>query len=417
MNENEHNRAFNALLSAFFVNFLGYAFIVPILPSWQTQFDMNATQSTLLVSLWAVPMFLFGPWTGRLADRFGAGQTIFACILLLSSSSLLYLIATEWDTSHPVLLLGIARLLHGASGAAIMTAGLAAASQIWPTNFGEKAGALLGIGAVGGLFGPVLGGLLFTAAKGFAFQALALITLIAAPFVYLSRHDITSDAAPAQGNVSIAAFFKDPVLLRVGILLTMTTVATGALEAGVPLFLDDSLKLSSAAIGGILLAMVLMQGIGSFLWGKFVDRNGPTRYMLLGWLLVVFSLIGVSVTGLVLEGKSVVLAIIVLLALFQFSIAAAQIPMLPIIDAASHRTFGEGNPGLAFGMSGTAWAAGTIIGPLLVGPVFDWSNSWPIALGILAIPTAFALYITFSNRTELTRCYESEIERRKSQSP
>ena len=33
--------AFRALIAAFFVNFLGYAFIVPILPSWQTQFDMK----------------------------------------------------------------------------------------------------------------------------------------------------------------------------------------------------------------------------------------------------------------------------------------------------------------------------------------------------------------------------------------
>ena len=69
----EQSRAFLALLLAFFVNFLGYAFIVPILPSWQTQFSLNATQATLLVSLWAVPLFLLGPFTGRISDRFGPG--------------------------------------------------------------------------------------------------------------------------------------------------------------------------------------------------------------------------------------------------------------------------------------------------------------------------------------------------------
>ena len=51
VDERRLQRAFIALLLAFFVNFLGYAFIVPILPSWQTQFDLNATQATLLYPL------------------------------------------------------------------------------------------------------------------------------------------------------------------------------------------------------------------------------------------------------------------------------------------------------------------------------------------------------------------------------
>ena len=79
MNKNLERRrrlAYTALLWAFFVNFLGYAFIVPILPSWQAQFGFNATKATLLVSLWAVPMFLFGPLTGRLTDKFGCGRTV-----------------------------------------------------------------------------------------------------------------------------------------------------------------------------------------------------------------------------------------------------------------------------------------------------------------------------------------------------
>ena len=58
MNEVERRKklAFKALLCAFFVDFLGYAFIVPILPSWQQQFGINATQATLLISVWALPI-------------------------------------------------------------------------------------------------------------------------------------------------------------------------------------------------------------------------------------------------------------------------------------------------------------------------------------------------------------------------
>ena len=410
-----HKRAFLALVLAFFVNFLGYAYIVPILPAWQTLFSLNATQATLLVSLWAVPLFLLGPVTGRITDRFGSGRTIFVSLVLLSGSSCLYIVATNELVGRPFLLLAMARLLHGASGATIMTAGLASASQLWPTNFGEQAGKLLGIAAIGGLLGPVLGGVLFTWGEATAFLVLACLTLAVCPVVLLAMRDIGGPSEMPSSSVSVRVFFDDPILFRVGVLLAITTVATGALEAGVPLFLDDSLGLSSAEIGGVLLVMVLMQGIGSVVWGRLVDKRGPTRYMIIGWSCVVMSLLGVGVVGALVTGEMAVLAMIALLGGFQFSIAAAQIPMLPMIDTATNRALGEGNPGLAFGVFGAAWAAGTILGPLLVGPVFDVFGSWALALGGLAVPAFGALLLTLANKEILGECYDTEIAKRKQQ--
>ena len=415
VDERRLQRAFIALLLAFFVNFLGYAFIVPILPSWQTQFDLNATQATLLVSLWAVPLLLFGPMTGRITDRFGAGRTIFISLVLLTASSGLYVVATNEWVRRPFLLLAFARMVHGASGATIMTAGLAAASQLWPVRFGEQAGKLLGMAAIGGLFGPVLGGVLFTWGEASAFTVLAILTALVCPMMWFSTEIIGGPREHATPSVSLRVFFSDRILFRVGVLLAITTVATGALEAGVPLFLDDALGLSSAAIGGVLLVMVLMQALGSVIWGRWVDRNGPTRYMVIGWSFVVASLLGVGLVGSLLAGNVAVLGMILLLGSFQFFIAATQIPMLPMIDTATNRAFGEGNPGLAFGVFGAAWAAGTIVGPLLVGPAFDLFGSWAIALGGLAIPAFGALLLTVTNRDLLHDCYEKEIGKRKSE--
>jgi len=410
--ERRRRLAYTALVWAFFVNFLGYAFIVPILPSWQVQFGFNATQATLLVSLWAVPMFLFGPLTGRLTDKIGAGRTVFFSMVFLSGSSALYLIATEELVPQAFAVLAAARLIHGASGAAIMTAGLASASQLWPTNFGEQAGKLLAIATIGGLLGPVVGGVTFEYVGSGAFIFLALATAAVIPLVWYASPAIGKSQMPTQGNVSIKVFVTNPVLLRVGILLMVTTIATGALEAGVPLFLSDELQLGSAMIGAVLLVMVLMQGIGSLVWGKLVDKRGPTRYMVIGWSLVVASLAGVGLFGWQLKGMAAIASMILLLGIFQYSIAAAQIPMLPMIDTAATQACGEGNPGLAFGAFGTAWAAGTILGPLLVGPVYDFSNSWPLALGLLAVPATFALIMTLRNKEMLHECYASVMEER-----
>ena len=61
MDESSKKWAFWALSFAFLVDFLGYAFIVPILPSWKAQFGLSNTEAPALVSLWAVPLFFLGP--------------------------------------------------------------------------------------------------------------------------------------------------------------------------------------------------------------------------------------------------------------------------------------------------------------------------------------------------------------------
>lgn len=412
-NDRQLKQAFSALLAAFFVNFLGYAFIVPILPSWQSQFGLNATQATMLVSLWAVPLLVLGPFTGRITDRFGAGPTVLVSLILLTLSSGLYVLATNEAVARPFLLLAAARMLHGASGATIMTAGLASASVLWPTRFGEQSGKLLGMAAIGGLLGPVLGGLLFSWGEASAFGVLAIITFLVCPLVAVSMPVIGPPNEITSASISIKVFFSDQILFRVGLLLAITTLATGALEAGVPLFLNDALGLSPAQIGGVLLVMVLMQGLGSVVWGRWVDQRGPTRYMIIGWCCVTIALLGVGIVGLILEGTVAVLAMVALLGMFQFFIAAAQIPMLPMIDTATNRALGKGNPGLAFGVFGAAWAAGTILGPLVVGPMFDVFESWPIALGCLCLPAFGALLMTYGNQDVLHDCYQTEIGKRK----
>ena len=413
MDENSKKWAFWALSFAFLVDFLGYAFIVPILPSWKAQFGLSNTEATALVSLWAVPLFFLGPKTGRLTDRFGAGKTILFSLFALTIAALLYIVAMRITIIDGFYVLAIARLLHGASGAGIMTAGFAAASDIWPTNFGEISGKLIAMATIGGLLGPVIGGAAYTVNEEFAFFGLALITALVIPLVYVTTKELGQGGQPAQGSVPLKVFIQNPVLFRIGVLVTMTTLATGALEAGVPLFLADNLGLNAAWIGAVLLVMVVAQGLGGWMWGYLVDRNGPVRYMIFGWCLVTISLIAAGYVAHSISDKTLAAyMIIVLLGMFQFAISAAQVPMLPIIDTATSQVYGKGGAGLAFGAFGTAWAAGTIIGPLVIGPVFDYTNSWGITLGILAIPMLAGLIITIFNSQLLHDCYAEEMEKR-----
>ena len=406
--------AFWALAMAFLVDFLGYAFIVPILPSWKNEFSLSNTEATMLVSLWAVPLFLFGPKTGRLTDKFGAGRTILFSLCALSIASLLYILAMRITIVDGFYILAIARLLHGASGAAIMTAGFAAASDIWPTSFGEISGKLIAMATIGGLMGPVIGGAAYTVNEEFAFIGLSVLTALVIPLVYVTTRELGhGTSSPAQGSVPLKVFIQNPILFRIGVLVTMTTLATGALEAGIPLFLEDNLGLNAAWIGAVLLVMVLAQGLGGWIWGYLVDRNGPVKYMIIGWSVVTVALVAAGYVASSVSDKTLAAyMIIVILGIFQFAISAAQVPMLPIVDTATSQVYGEGGAGLAFGAFGTAWAAGTIIGPMVIGPVFDYTNSWGITLGILAVPMLVGLIITIINTKLLDDCYSAEMSKR-----
>ena len=413
MNETEKKWAFWALACAFMVDFLGYAFIVPILPSWKQEFDLSNTEATLLVSLWAVPLFFLGPKTGRITDKLGAGRTILFSLFALTVASLLYLVAMKITVVDGFIVLAIARLIHGASGAAILTAGFAAASDIWPKKFGEISGKLIAMATIGGLLGPVIGGVAYTIGPEYAFIGLALITALIIPIVYVTTRELGHGGEPAQGSVPLRVFIQNPVLFRIGLLVMMTTLATGALEAGIPLFLEDNLGLNAAWIGAVLLVMVVAQGIGGWMWGALVDKNGPVRYMTIGWYVVTVAMLAAGYVAYSISDTTLAAyCIIVILGIFQFAISAAQVPMLPMVDTATSQVYGKGGAGLAFGAFGTAWAAGTIVGPMVIGPVYDYTNSWGITLGILTIPMFIGLVITLTNRQLLDDCYNSEMSKR-----
>lgn len=413
MSESDKKWAFWALSCAFLVDFLGYAFIVPILPSWKAEFALSNTEATALVSLWAVPLFLLGPYTGRITDRLGAGRTILFSLFALTVASLLYLVAMEITIVDGFIVLAIARLIHGASGAAILTAGFAAASDIWPTKFGEISGKLIAMATIGGLLGPAIGGVAYTIGPPYAFIGLAVVTALIIPIIYVTTKELGQGSEPAQGSVPLKVFIQNPVLFRIGLLVMLTTLATGALEAGIPLYLADSLSLNAAWIGAVILVMVVAQGLGGWMWGVLVDRNGPVKYMTFGWSVVTVALLAAGyVAHSISDVTLAAYCIIVILGIFQFAISAAQVPMLPMVDAATTQVYGKGGAGLAFGAFGTAWAAGTIIGPMVIGPVYDYTNSWGITIGILAIPMAIGLIITLSNRQLLTDCYNSEMSKR-----
>ena len=79
--------------------------------------------------------------------------------------------------------------------------------------------------------------------------------------------------------------------------------------------------------------MVVAQGLGGWMWGVLVDRNGPVKYMTFGWSVVTVALLAAGyVAHSISDVTLAAYCIIVILGIFQFAISAAQVPMLPMVD-------------------------------------------------------------------------------------
>ena len=78
------------------------------------------------------------------------------------------------------------------------------------------------------------------------------------------------------------------------------------------------------------------------MWGALVDKNGPVRYMVFGWYIVTFAMLAAGyVAYSISDAILAAYCIIVILGIFQFAIAAAQVPMLPMVDTATSRSMAK----------------------------------------------------------------------------
>src|SRR5688500_19523614 len=90
-----------------FVDMVGLAMIVPLLPFYATEFGASATSVGLLISAFSLAQLAVAPVWGRLSDRYGRRPAILAGLLVTAGAYLLF----GFASSVPVLL--FSRLVPG----------------------------------------------------------------------------------------------------------------------------------------------------------------------------------------------------------------------------------------------------------------------------------------------------------------
>ena len=372
------------LISAIvFVDAMLFGALTPLLPGYVDEFGLSKTGAGVLVGAFGAGALLGGIPGGLAAARYGPKRAVISGLLLLALASFAFAAAGDAVT------LGVARFVQGFSSTVTWAGALAWIAVAAPRNRrGEVIGTAFGAAVAGAVLGPMFGGVADLVGIRLAFTIVGAATLVFAASAGLAR------AAPAQTSLpgALLRAFRDTRFVGGLWLQALPAMLFGVLIVLAPLALDEG-GWTTLAIASVFFAAGLAEVVLNPLLGRATDRVGrllPIRAALAGSVAVAVAL--AAGTG------TVVVALLVCAAAISFG--ALYTPSMAL---ASHRAEGAGlAQGLAFGVVGSAWAIGELVGPSLGGALAE-SYGDPVPYLVGAVLCALTLSATYAVTTRKPR--------------
>ena len=234
-----------------------------------------------------VTAFLFSPIWGRIGDKYGRKKVLIILGFGLSISVLLMGYVSS------VFMLFILRLFMGLFACFISMSQALIATQTPKHIAGKVLGTLQTGNVAGGLFGPLIGGMLAdTVGFQYTFLLTSLTTAIAATLVVVGVKEISmnrdkQNEKTYSGKEVLNYIFTTPMLLMVMVISTIIQVANFSIQPLLALYVGELNGASHIALlSGIAFSAT---GLGNLLftrqWGKLGDRIGYEKVMMVLLLL------------------------------------------------------------------------------------------------------------------------------------
>lgn len=363
------SRPFIALYVAVFVATLGISMVSPLLPVYAETLGASGVWLGLTFSVFAIVQTFFGPFAGRLSDRYGRKPFIVAGLLVYLIAALGYLTA---ESFYQVIAF---RAFSGFGTSLIFSVARAYVGDMTPRG---QEGRWLGVFAtadiVGFGTGPLIAGLL-RQEVGFrsVFVAMALLMALSALILvwWLPRHspaELERREREDRGHAPAPqAPFRTAMAERLVVAVTthqfLISLAMGASFSFLALRLEDGLHARPLAIGLAFATQDLTGGLAQPLFGRMADRYNRA-------LLVAGGLIA---NGLLLAFVGVVpnYTLVVLVLLGMGATGAISAVSASAIQVVAGRKVGMGT---VLGLNSAANGAGIVVGSIVGGLIFDLSG-------------------------------------------
>lgn len=350
-----------------FLDLVGFGLILPVLPFYAVTFGASPAVVAMLSTAYSVAQFVMAPVLGRTGDRYGRRPVM----LISIAGSCVAMLVLGFASSLAMVF--VARFVTGMSSANISTAQAIVADRVSPeerAKYMGMMGAAIGLGFV---FGPALGGLLWSAeapARPFLVAAgLAAVNwMLAWRFLPETRRaDVQARHGAEPGLPGPLARFvqlfriADPNLRTLVLCYFVFNLAFSAMEATFALLMDARLGWGERETGALFteigFVIIVVQGV---VVGRLVRRVGEKRTLVVGLAILA---IGLATTGSVRAAAWI--------ATGSAAIAAGNGLVVPTLSALVSRASGAHEQGVKLGVAASAASLARIVGPLAAGLAFE----------------------------------------------
>lgn len=359
------------------VNFWAWNLLGPLAPTYRQLLSLTPFQVSLLVAIPTLVGALARIPIGALTDRYG-GRVMFTAVTALTTVPVLFLAVTN---SYPSLLIG--GLLLGLGGASFAIGIPFVNAWVAP----ERRGLALGI------YGAGNGG---TALSGFLSPSIADSLGLSAPFlivaVVLAATAVVfallgRDApgrVPASGSMveRFVGALKLPIARDLALLYAVTFGGFVAFGAYLPTFLTEAYSLTTPDAARRAAGFILMATAARPVGGALADRFGGVP-VLLG------SLIGIGIGAITTAFEPGIATATVGFFLLALALGIGNGAIFALVGRRSP----AGQVGSVTGLVGAAGGLGGFLPPIVMGLVFQATNSYAIGLMLLSnVAFAGAVY-------------------------
>lgn len=366
------------LVAAAFVIAVGFGLITPVLPSFAQSFGVGAFASSVVVSVFAFFRLVFAPVAGRLIAAFGERPVYLAGLVIVALSTG----ATAFAGDYWQLVLF--RGLGGIGSTMFTVSAVALLVRLAPVSIRARVSSAYATAfLLGGVCGPLIGGLLGSLGLRVPFLVYTVSLLIAAAIVAVFlRHASLRPApgSPALPVMTVRLAWRDTAYRAAfGSGFANGWGNFGVRNAILPLFATAVIGREPWVAGMALAVFAAGNAVGLVISGRWSDRVGRKPFIIAG---LVVSGVATLATGLAPD-----LTVLVVLSVVAGIGAGALNPAQQASLADVVGRDRNGGPALAaFQM---VQDLGSIIGPIIAGLLVD-HGSYSLAFGVTGVITLLA---------------------------
>lgn len=348
-----------------------YTMVIPFLPLYLLDIGVSSKDvhmwSGLVFSVTFLIAAVMAPYWGRRADKAGKRRMVIRAGLSLSLTYFLGAFVRD-----PVELL-IVRILQGFANGFVPASMAIVASSAPKEKMGFSLGMMQTGLLIGGIMGPLLGGVLahlFGMRLSFVIAATAI--LIGTIAVRMLVVEPKNDAPPSEGSIidDFRTAFHNRRLVEMLALLFIVQMTSMVLQPLITLYVAELQgKMEGAVLSaGIVFSLAGVAGaIAAPLWGRIGQRKGFFKI-----LVIAFIGAGIFNTGQFFVGD------IYKFGLLQFLFGLFVVGVYPAVNTIAVTYTEPHFKGRVFGLTTTANQLGSMVGPMVGGLVSSWLGIRPV---------------------------------------